>query len=557
MPRDMTATGRYPPTPFRPPFAFYSCVRHGDPEMLAKIMAEDPYFVTQDNGAGAPLHFAVTYKQLDMVHHLLNNGAEVNQRDDKGFTPLHRAAFLAQYEGYLEIYEYLLSRGADPSIRTNDYDPYLNPGRKLPEEVAIEDAGVRKALRELEQKYASVPKTREPHPDIGDWWALYDYGLDTIKKWPRDYDPKYPEVTHRAKLDAAKEAEKVARKARRAEKAARGEDAADVPVPAKLPAGPITFLFPGQGSQSVGMCGSIKDHASCAPLFAKAKEVLGYDLLALCLNGPKDQLDDTKFSQPALFVAGACAVEKLRAENPNAVATCAATAGLSLGEYNALVFAGVLSFDDALRVVKVRAESMAAAARDTGALGAHGMLSVVGLADADLEAICAEVRAAAPAGSVCQLANYLFPQGRVVSGHKTCLEQVQAKATAKGALKAQYVAVSGAFHSPLMASAATALREALEQATFHLPPKMLVVSNVLGKSFPMTDAECKSGNLRTEYIDLLCRQLLEPVRWEDSVKFLIGKGKSKMHELGPNQQIKSMCKRIDAGVWKEFVNVQP
>ena len=96
MPRDMTGTGRYPPVPKYPPFAFYSCVRLGDPEQLAKVMAEDPYFWTQDNGAGAPLHFAVTFKQLDMVHHILNNGGEVNQRDQRGMTPLHRAAYLAQ-----------------------------------------------------------------------------------------------------------------------------------------------------------------------------------------------------------------------------------------------------------------------------------------------------------------------------------------------------------------------------------------------------------------------------------------------------------------------------
>jgi [acyl-carrier-protein] S-malonyltransferase len=140
MPRDMAGTGRYPPQPRYPPFAFYSAVRLGDPEMLAKVLAADPYFVTQDNGAGAPLHFAVTYRQLDMVsdaplpparrsavamwptwpggqprcaplaqvHHLLSLGAHVNQRDGQGLTPLHRAAYLAHLDGYLELYEYLL-----------------------------------------------------------------------------------------------------------------------------------------------------------------------------------------------------------------------------------------------------------------------------------------------------------------------------------------------------------------------------------------------------------------------------------------------------------------
>lgn len=108
MPRDMSGTGRYPPVPLHQPTEFYGAVRLGDPERLFHVMSVDPYFITQDNGAGAPIHFATTYKQLDMVHHLLNNGADVNQRDDKGLTPLHRTAHLAQYDGYAEIYEYLL-----------------------------------------------------------------------------------------------------------------------------------------------------------------------------------------------------------------------------------------------------------------------------------------------------------------------------------------------------------------------------------------------------------------------------------------------------------------
>ncbi|KAK3279382.1 hypothetical protein CYMTET_12732, partial [Cymbomonas tetramitiformis] len=192
MPRDMSGTGRYPPQPKFPPFAFYSCVRLGDPDQLKMIMETDPYYVTQDNGAGAPMHFATTYKQLDMVHHLIRAGAEVNQRDDKGFTALHRAAYLAQYEGYLEIYEYLLSEGADPTIKTEDYDPYLNPGKKLPIEVAIDDESVRSKILALEEKYKDTPKAREPHADIGDWWALYDYGLDAIKTWSKGYKHPYP-----------------------------------------------------------------------------------------------------------------------------------------------------------------------------------------------------------------------------------------------------------------------------------------------------------------------------------------------------------------------------
>eukprot|EP00798_Chlamydomonas_sp_ICE-L_P005516 gene5516-4147_t len=111
----------------------------------------------------APIHFAVTYRQLDMVHHLLNSGAEVNQQDPKGLTPLHRAAYLAHLDGYLELYEYLLSQGADPSICSLDSDPYLDPGCKLPTQLAATES-TRAALIELERKYSGTAKMNPPPP---------------------------------------------------------------------------------------------------------------------------------------------------------------------------------------------------------------------------------------------------------------------------------------------------------------------------------------------------------------------------------------------------------
>jgi len=471
------------------------------------------------------------------LHHLLNNGAEVNQRDEKGFTPLHRAAYLAHYDGYLEIYEYLLSRGADPSILTEDFDPYLNPGPKRPVEVATDDETIRAKLITLEKKYAATAKARVPHSHIGDWWTIYDYGLESVRVWPADKVHPYPEDLKRAKDEAERRAAKDARRRAKAAAAAAG---ITLPVRRAAPQGPIAFLFPGQGSQAVGMLKECKDIPAVKKMLDSATAILGYDLLKLCLEGPKDSLDDTIHSQPALFVAGLAAVERLRAEKPSTVETCSATAGLSLGEYTALVFAGAISFEDGLKVVKVRAESMSAAAKSGRP---HGMLSVVGLSDADVESVCSEARKKHP-DSVCLVANYLFPQGRVISGHKDALEEAQRLATSRGALKAVPVAVSGAFHTSLMAPARDALTAVLDGVTIS-DPAMPVYSNVTGE--PFRDA----AHIR----EMLPRQLVEPVRWEPTLKALIGAGKTQLHELGPGAQIKAMVKRIDNSVWQGFKNI--
>lgn len=204
------------------------------------------------------------------LHHLLNNGAEINQRDEKGFTPLHRAAYLAHYDGYMEIYEYLLSRGADPSLLTEDYDPYLNPGRKTPIEVAPEDEEIRSALRNLEKKYAKVPKVREPHSMIGDWWTLYDYGLDELKSWKVDHSPTFPEDAKREKDAMERKAAKERRKKARAEAIASG---GALPIRKSAPKGPVAFLFPGQGSQAVGMLNETKDLPAVKKMLETANKV--------------------------------------------------------------------------------------------------------------------------------------------------------------------------------------------------------------------------------------------------------------------------------------------
>jgi [acyl-carrier-protein] S-malonyltransferase len=505
---------------------------------------------------------------------------------------------------YLEIYEYLLSRGADPIIRTKDYDPYLDPGRKTPAEVAVPDPAIRAALDALEAKYAGTPKARRPHPDIGCWWTLYDYGVDVVKGWAADYVHPYPgereererwetkralprslnpspfhsvpshffsnsrpaEEGRRAKDKAARRAKRDSRAAAAgagvtvagaATSTATVTPAAPVlpllPPHPPVPDTPVAFLFPGQGAQTVGMLAAVAHLPAVQAMLADARDVLGYDLLAKCVAGPAAALDATEVAQPALFIAGLAAVERLRAERGEAaVAACSAAAGLSLGEYAALVFAGALSFRDGLRIVAARGAAMAAAARAGGR--PHGMLSIIGLDDAEVEAAAAAGRAAGGPGTVCAVANRLFPTGRVLGGHSDALDAAAAAASAAGALKAAHLAVAGAFHTPLMAPARAALEAALAGAAFRAP-RMPVLSNVTAAPFPGCpgpggapgdDAAAAAG-----IPALLARQLVEPVRWEETLAALVHDWrKDRLVEVGPGGQIKAMVKRVDGGAWK-------
>jgi [acyl-carrier-protein] S-malonyltransferase len=232
-----------------------------------------------------------------------------------------------------------------------------------------------------------------------------------------------------------------------------------------------------------------------------------------------------------MLVAGLSAVEKLRAENPEAISRCTAVAGLSLGEYTALVFAGALSLDDALRLVKARAEAMEEAAKKTKG----GMLSIVGLDDVKLQEVCDKARSTAKAGQVIGVANLLFPEGRVVSGNDELLAQVEKLANEAGASKVSRLHVSGAFHTPLMAPASSALKAALQKVELSLP-RIPVYSNVTAKPFASVE-EIREG---------LAAQLCSPVLWEQSLKQILADGHRQLWELSPRaKQLKAMVNKID------------
>jgi len=292
----------------------------------------------------------------------------------------------------------------------------------------------------------------------------------------------------------------------------------------------IAFLFPGQGAQTVGMGRQAAESLPAARrLFDRAGEVLGYDLAKLCFEGPAEELDSTVISQPALFVTCLAAIEKLRDKSPDAVLACEATAGLSLGEYTALVFAGAMEFEDGLRLVAVRGEAMQEAADATPS----GMVSVLGLEQAQVEQLCAAARQ----GETLVIANLLCPGNIVISGTNSACERAAEMAASAGAMKAVPLAVAGAFHTPIMDSAVERLRQALAETRI-ARPSIPVVSNV--------DAEVHFEP--DEIRDLLLRQLIPPVRWEESMRNLIAAEYDQFYEVGPGRVLRGLLKRIDRRV---------
>jgi len=292
----------------------------------------------------------------------------------------------------------------------------------------------------------------------------------------------------------------------------------------------VAFMFPGQGAQFVGMCGDVvKDVPAAKALFDEASEILGYDLLQVCTEGPKEKLDSTVISQPAIFVASMAAVEKLRQEEGQAAidaATCAM--GLSLGEYSALCFSGALSFADGVKITKARGEAMQAAsdAVDTG------MVSVIGLDSSKVKELCAA--ASEKSGEKIQIANYLCNGNYAVSGASKACDVVAE--IAKPEFKARMtvkLAVAGAFHTEFMSPAVASLEKVLADVQLQ-KPRIPVISNVDAK--PHSDPETIKK--------LLATQVTSPVLWENTMDLILSKDFEKAYELGPG--------KVTAGILKRF-----
>jgi [acyl-carrier-protein] S-malonyltransferase len=286
------------------------------------------------------------------------------------------------------------------------------------------------------------------------------------------------------------------------------------------------FLFPGQGAQTVGM--GQKLHAALPAarrLFDEAAEILEYDLAQVCAQGPSEKLNATAVSQPAIFVCSLAALESLRATDPSAESECVATAGLSLGEYTALVFAGAMSFRDGLRVVKRRGEAMQQAADATPS----AMVSLLGLDAAKVEELCAKARS----GGTLEIANLLGPGNIVISGTKAACALAEELAPAMGGRTIR-LTVAGAFHTVLMKPADDLLAAALETIEIRAP-RIPVWSNV--------DAQPHTSP--AEIRSLLTRQVLQPVLWEKTLRGLLAAGIDRFHEIGPGRVLAGLLKRVE------------
>jgi [acyl-carrier-protein] S-malonyltransferase len=289
----------------------------------------------------------------------------------------------------------------------------------------------------------------------------------------------------------------------------------------------IAFLFPGQGAQAVGMGRQLAESVPAARhLYDRAAEILGYDLAKLCFEGPADELDSTVYSQPALFVTSLAALESLRAETPDVLLSCEAAAGLSLGEYTAMVFAGVMEFEDGLMLVQRRGAAMQEASDATPS----GMVSILGLERAQVEALCDRARGE----EILEIANLLCPGNIVVSGTNAACERAAEMAPTMGAMKAVPLAVAGAFHTRIMRPADEKLAEALADVPMK-SPRIPVVCNVDAR--PHNDPE--------EIRQLLIQQVLSPVLWEDSMRYLLGQGFDEFYEVGPGRVLRGLLRRID------------
>jgi [acyl-carrier-protein] S-malonyltransferase len=289
----------------------------------------------------------------------------------------------------------------------------------------------------------------------------------------------------------------------------------------------FAFVFPGQGSQAIAMLDGFAGNPVVAQTVAEASEALGFDLGKLIAEGPKEELDLTTNTQPVMLTA---AVATYRAWIAAGGAVPSVVAGHSLGEYSALVAAGVISFKDAVPLVRFRAQAM----QEAVPVGQGTMAVVLGLSDDDVRAACAE---AAAAGGVVEAVNFNAPAQVVIAGDTAAVERACDIAKGKGAKRAMKLPVSAPFHSSLLKPASDRLRDYLANITFSAP-QIQLINNV----------DVAVLNDPAAIKDALVRQAAAPVRWVETVQKIAADGITKVVECGPGKVLMGLTKRIDANL---------
>jgi [acyl-carrier-protein] S-malonyltransferase len=294
------------------------------------------------------------------------------------------------------------------------------------------------------------------------------------------------------------------------------------------------FVFPGQGSQAIGMLNGFADNPVVRDTISEASEVLQLDLAKLIAEGPKESLDLTTNTQPVML---ASAVAFYRAWVAAGGVLPALVAGHSLGEYSALVAAGVIEFRDAVPLVRFRAQAM----QEAVPVGQGGMAAILGLSDDDVRAACAE----AAQSEVVEPVNFNAPAQVVIAGHKAAVERACEVAKSKGAKRALPLPVSAPFHSSLLKPASDCLREYLAGVEFSVP-RIQLINNV--------DVAIESDAVAIK--DALVRQAAAPVRWVESVQKMSALGITRVIECGPGKVLSGLVKRIDTQLSADAINDQ-